>query len=338
MGGSVIFANKGAEKIYGYSRSELIGKRVASFILKGREEAKEIKKLMEAKGGSLLDYETQIHRKDGKVIPVSFSFSFLKGKDGEAKGVLSISKDISERKNLQYQLMRTEKLASIGELAAGVAHEINNPLAGILGYAQFILEQVEKKGLNEFTAKIYSQYLSYIEREAQRCKTIVQNLLRFSRADRAEHTSLDINTVVEDTLVFTKHQLEMHKISLIKNLEPTLPEIRGNTHQLQQVLTNLVINARQAMPEGGTLTISTRFNAETVEVEIKDTGCGIPEENLNKIFDPFFTTRKAGEGTGLGLSVSYGIVKEHGGQLTVKSKVGEGTTFLVSLPRKEAPN
>jgi two-component system NtrC family sensor kinase len=241
-------------------------------------------------------------------------------------------------KKTQVQLIQAEKMAGIGQMAAGVAHELNNPLSGILGYCQFALEKITKKPLKELTGEdilTYSQYLNDIEQQSKRCKAIIQSLLKFSRASVKEgFEPIDVNSVLNETFTFVKHELEKHKVKLETVLSPSLPLIAGNTSQLQQVFTNLILNAIQAMPDGGKLTLLEKIpeNKENIEISFADTGAGISKENLNKIFEPFFTTKKVGQGTGLGLSVSYGIVKEHGGNIEVESAEGQGTIFTVILP------
>lgn len=245
-------------------------------------------------------------------------------------------------KKSREQLIQQEKMASVGQLAAGAAHELNNPLAGILGYSQFALEKITKKtlkDLNEDDICAYTQYLKDIEHQSQRCKTIVQNLLKFARSStKVPFEPLDLNSVLKDTLVFLSHQMDMNKIELIVNLADLPPEVMGNSNQIQQVFTNVIMNSIQAMPEGGKLAISSSKREkednlpERVEIVFTDTGHGIPEGNLNKIFEPFFTTKKVGEGTGLGLPVSYGIIKEHKGEISVESQVGKGTTFILWIP------
>ena len=245
-----------------------------------------------------------------------------------------IEQKVKELKQVQEQIVQQEKLASIGQLAAGVSHELNNPLGGILGFSQYILEKMRQKGLPGSTEEDFAGYmkrLSQMEQAAQRCKTIVENLLKFSRASKTEIKPLDVNQVLEDTLIFTRHQLEMCKVQLEKKLSSDLPRIKGNGHQLQQVFTNIILNAQQAMPDGGRLTISTGAKDGFVEVTFIDSGCGIPKENLPKIFDPFFSTKPVGQGTGLGLSVSYGIVKDLDGDIAVESEAGQGSTFKVRL-------
>ena len=253
-----------------------------------------------------------------------------------------IAERTTELEAAQKQLIQSEKMAAIGELAAGVAHELNNPMGGILGYSQYALEKLStKKALDLSDEDIESQcrFLEDIEQQARRCKTIVKNLLKFSRTSaKTEFEFFDLNQALEETLTFVRHQLDMKNIELEMDLDQNLPSYYGNSSQLQQVFTNLMLNAQQAMLDGGNLKIETRFSPPIgefqgcVEVEFTDTGSGIPPEILNKIFEPFYTTKDVGKGTGLGLSISYGIIKEHQGDILVKSKVGEGTTFTMVLP------
>ncbi len=242
----------------------------------------------------------------------------------------------------QAQLIQSEKMSAIGQLAAGVAHELNNPLGGILGYAQFTLEKLNKNIPEKTTAReiqSYIRYVSDIEAQARRCKTIVQNLLKFSRSSRTvDFDDVDVNKAVEETLTFVAHQLHLSQIELEVQLDQNLPHIQGNVGQLQQVFTNLIINAMHASAQGSKIRIQSRYSPAlgefggAVELTFRDFGIGIKEENLKKIFEPFFTTKEIGKGTGLGLSVSYGIVKEHGGEISVQSEVGVGSTFTIVLP------
>jgi signal transduction histidine kinase len=242
----------------------------------------------------------------------------------------------------QAQLVQSEKMSAIGQLAAGVAHELNNPLGGILGYAQFTLEKMKKQEAQPGatgSTKTYIKYLTDIETQARRCKAIVQNLLRFSRSSRnTEFDEIDINAVIQDTITFVEHQLHMSQIELELELDPEVPILMANGGQLQQVFTNLIINAMHASPAQSTIEVKSHYSKAlgefggTVELMFHDHGSGISSENLNKIFEPFFTTKEVGKGTGLGLSVSYGIIKEHGGEIRVDSKVGQHTTFTIILP------
>jgi two-component system NtrC family sensor kinase len=248
-------------------------------------------------------------------------------------------------KDMQAQLIQQEKLASMGQLAAGVAHELNNPLGGILGYSEFALEKISKKSLKDLTKEdilTYSQHFKDILHQSRRCKTIVQNLLEFARSSaRVPFESLNLNSVLMDTLVFLRHQMEIGRVKLVIDMTDSLAKVMGNANQLQQVFTNIILNAIQAMPEGGKLIVSTKEMPERkktedlprrMEITISDTGYGIPKDQLNKIFEPFFTTKKAGQGTGLGLSVSYGIIKDHKGEISVESEIGRGSKFTIWLP------
>jgi two-component system NtrC family sensor kinase len=241
-----------------------------------------------------------------------------------------------ELKQTQAQLVQSGKLAAIGQLGAGVAHELNNPVGGILGYAQYLLEKVRKPDFKAEDFKACEKPLGYIEKEAQRCKTIVENLLKFSRRSPEKFATLNINQVIEDTLAILSHQLMMKKIEVKKGLASGLRAVEGNANQLQQVFTNIILNAQQAMPHGGELSIITKGKDDRVEVRLSDTGCGIPPENRDKIFDPFFTTKIDWKGTGLGLSVSYEIVQNHQGRIGVESQAGRGTTFIITLPVADA--
>lgn len=239
----------------------------------------------------------------------------------------------------QQQVLQSEKMAAVGQLAAGVAHELNNPLGGILGYAQFALEKMQKGVPSEADAGAFTRYLADIELQARRCKMIVKNLLKFSRSSsKVEFDLVDVNASLEEVFLFTSHQLGMKDIRLTSDLQRDLPQIVGNANSLQQVFTNIIINSMQSMPEGGELEVKTSLDKPVGEfggavlVVFKDSGVGIPRDNLNKIFEPFFTTKKVGEGTGLGLAVSYGIIRDHGGDIKVESTVGVGSTFTVVLP------
>ncbi len=230
-----------------------------------------------------------------------------------------------ELEKAQAQLVQSEKLASIGELAAGVAHEINNPLGVMLGFTQVILKKLPKDDL-------FYKPLTSIEREGLRCKKIIQGLLDFSRRSTPTFQLVNLNDAVEAACELIEHQITINNVRVIKGYAPSLPEILADVNQLQQVFVNLIINAYQAMPQGGELRVTTRTVGNQVQAIFADSGMGIPPENLKHIFDPFFTTKEVGKGTGLGLSVSYGIVELHGGKIEVDSQVGVGTTFVVILP------
>jgi signal transduction histidine kinase len=257
-------------------------------------------------------------------------------KSGDEIGVLgrSFNRMGSELKardaslaDAQKAIIQSEKMAAFGQLGAGIAHEVKNPLAGILGCAQLSLLSA-KSGSEE------EKNLKLIEKETRRCKDIIENLLKFSRQERTERSLVDITKVVDDSVAIVRHQLEVHQISLEVKTEENLPEVMGNANQLQQVLVNLVINAQQAMQgDPGYISLFARRRGERqVVLQVQDDGPGIPPENQEKIFEPFFTTKRGKKGTGLGLSVSYGIVKDHEGDIIMESEVGKGTLFVITLP------
>ncbi|MBN4076291.1 HAMP domain-containing histidine kinase [Gemmatimonas aurantiaca] len=253
-----------------------------------------------------------------------------------------IKERTKELEDAQNQLLQSEKMSAVGQLAAGVAHELNNPLAGILGYSQFAMEKLSSRPEEGFDAKqlaAFKRYLIDIEKQARRCKTIVQNLLRFSRTSHDIAVSgLDVNKALRETIELLRHQVEIKQVSLTFVADESVPQIMGNSGKLQQVVTNLIINALHATDKGGAITVTSKHSPTlgefdgAVEITIEDTGSGISEENISKIFEPFFTTKEVGSGTGLGLSVSYGIIKEHGGEIRVTSQVGVGSRFAVILP------
>ena len=226
------------------------------------------------------------------------------------------------------QIGRTEKLASIGRLAAGIAHEINNPLTGVLTFAHLLRDRPNMDDQDQ-------QDLGVIVRETTRVSEIVRGLLDFARERPSVKEPLDVNAVVSRTMRLIRSQKEVEQITIREEFDETLPQITGDANQLQQVLLNLSLNACEAMPQGGTLTISTSARDGKVFVKVADTGCGIREEHLDAIFEPFFSTKPSGKGTGLGLSVSYGIIQQHGGALEVESEEGKGTTLTIVLPVEE---
>jgi hypothetical protein len=245
---------------------------------------------------------------------------------GERRGTILILDDVTARVRLEEQLQHSEKMASIGLLAAGVAHEVNTPLTGISSYTQMLRGQVDASDPR-------APLLEKIEKQTFRAAKIINNLLNFSRSSSAEVESLDVNKVLLDVLSLIEHQLEGSNIKVRRELAERLAPVRGNENRLQQVFFNLVLNARDAMPKGGWLTLKTRAEDGAVVAEVADTGEGIRREDIKRIYDPFFTTKGIGRGTGLGLAVSYGIVQEHGGAIAVDSVPGKGTTFTVTLPR-----
>lgn len=224
------------------------------------------------------------------------------------------------------QLLHSEKMAAIGQLSAGLAHEVKNPLAGILGYAQ-----LTRRSLND--PDVITKNLDVIERETRRCTDIISNLMRFARQETGERAVTDINVAVSRAIALVDHQLGLHKVRIETELHSGLSPVSCNANQLQQVVMNLLINAQQIMePAGGTVHVRTRMSESDVIIEVDDTGPGVPPELRTRIFEPFFTTKQAGKGTGLGLSVSYGLIRDHGGDIRVSDAPSGGARFTISLP------
>ncbi len=241
------------------------------------------------------------------------------------KNIQSLTEEIETRKKMQETVAQSEKMSAIGQLAAGIAHEINNPIGVILGFAQAMVKRLQPQDP-------YEQPLRSIEREATRCKDLVRDLLSFSRSAKGEKEKVSLTEAIESALTLIEAQTKVKEIRLQKDLQPNLPVMRANRVQIQQIVINLAQNAIDAMPRGGTLTVRAHGQNNRVEIEVKDTGEGIHPDIQSKIFDPFFTTKEVGKGTGLGLSLVYEIVESHGGKITMESKVNEGTVFQVFLP------
>jgi two-component system, NtrC family, sensor kinase len=255
----------------------------------------------------------------------------LVSKDLQQIGRLIIFDDITDQAELEKRLVQADKLSSIGLLAAGVAHEVNTPLAVISTYAQMLAKQIsgdEQK----------SKLLEKIAKQTFRASEIVNSLLNFSRTSPTEFVDVDLNRVIRETLNLIEHQLQKVAVEVKLNLDASLTAVKGNAGKLQQVFLNLFLNARDAMQAGGVLAVRTWSGEGVARIDVADSGEGIPQENLDRIYDPFFTTKGARKGTGLGLSVTYGIVREHGGSIEVESQHGMGTRFHVELPlSKPAP-
>lgn len=323
MDGLVVYSNKTVEKIFGYPPKELEGKHVNQ-LNKDREFAEKIIIPSLKKTGRWIGEVTGQH-KNGRTFPVLLNTSVFRGGSGKPLALVGIIRDLTEQKEIEHlekQLLKADKLATIGHLASGVAHEINNPLGNISLYAQMLLKKIEDESTRN--------KLNIINDEANRAAHIVKGLLDFARPSEPILIQTDINGEISKILSILKHELEYIKV---KTILPQLPLINCDPGQISQVLMNIITNSIQAIEVNGNITIETRVENNNVEIIITDNGCGIPGENLNKIFDPFFTTKKPGEGTGLGLSISNGIIKSHNGSIDVKSEVGKGTTFIIKLPK-----
>ena len=251
----------------------------------------------------------------------------VKSRDEMGELASSFTHMASALKTAQASLIQSEKLAAFGELGAGIAHEVKNPLAGILGCAQLALRKAEPGTTQE-------KNLRLIEKETRRCTSIIENLLKFARQEKTEKKQMSISPVVEDAVAIVNHQLTLQGVKLEVSVDPNLPQMVGDAGQIEQVLINLMINAQQAMGENpGNIWVSAvRGDDHRIELQVRDNGPGMSEEVRAKIFEPFFTTKPGGKGTGLGLSVSYGIVQDHKGDIVVESAPGKGTTFVLTFP------
>ncbi|MBX3331973.1 MAG: PAS domain S-box protein, partial [Nitrospira sp.] len=302
---------------WGYRKDDLIGRPYLS-LLSRRHRGRRLKNTLDI--GAKQVYEVEVVTRLGEVRAVMVSVSPLQGADGKILGVLGIARDMTETKKLERQIRNAEKLASIGQLAAGVAHEINNPLGGILN----CLYNLRKGALSPARQE---EYWASMEHGVRRVQKIVRQLLDFSQQHEPAFSSADINRIVDQVLGLTTHLFVPNRIGLETFLGNGLPNVMVDRHMIEQVLMNLILNAVQAMKHGGVLTIRTSVAEGICRVEVNDTGSGIPASVLPRVFDPFFTTKGEGEGTGLGLSVNLGIVERHGGKILVESEVGKGTTF-----------
>jgi PAS domain S-box-containing protein len=329
--GKVVRWNRSLERLYGVSRVEALGRSIEELFPASFQEILVASmgeawwKGAEATGVSRLNLSNR--RNETKVVKLRVA-PFVSG-TGETQGTIVIFEDVTERVGLETQLRLREKMASLGLLAAGVAHEVNTPLTGISSFTQMLLNQTEK---NDPRAKL----LEKVERQTERASKIINNLLNFARQGRSSFVPVDLNEQVRDVLSLLEHQLTRARVQVRLELSEELPKVLGDENKLQQVFLNLVLNAQDAMPSGGWLTIKTLARASGVVVDVSDTGQGIGKDDVKRIYDPFFTTKRAGRsGTGLGLSITYGIIQEHSGHIAVESVVGKGTRFQIKLPSLE---
>lgn len=321
--------NSFTANFFGGRPEVFIGKKLSALFSEGvAEKQSEAVKQVHAVGKSVRD-ELEVEIGDHKIW-LSANFMPLKDEEGAVTAVLCIARDITENKKLERQLINTEKLASMGTLAAGVAHEVNNPLGVILGFCDLLLRKTDKNSQDH-------EDLKTIERQGLHCKQVVENLLSFARLGEGDSESADLNECVQDIIKVVKHTLDMHDIDLALSLAEDLPLVKGDARQLQQVFLNLINNAVSAMPQGGPLKIRTFLERPTRRgiIQFEDGGIGIREEDKDRIFEPFFTTKPEGEGTGLGLFVSYGIITKYGGAIDFVSHQSglkpRGTTFTIKL-------
>jgi PAS domain S-box-containing protein len=324
--GIILELNPEGYAMLGLKRADsLNGKRLKDFF-SDEKDWERIEKMME-RNGFVTNVEIELKRSDGARMGSLVSGSLDASRPGQEETIHFLVKDIEQRRMMEKQMAQADKLASIGQLSAGIAHEINNPLGVILGYSQLLLR-------NEKTETDRYNDLKTIEKHVKNCKSIVEDLLNFARSSKPEIKTTRINEAADDVLNFILHHSKLDGIDIIRNYDEEAPPMLLDEKKIRQVLINLLMNAGHAVGKKGSISLSTEYIRQDNKVAIKvaDTGHGIEKKNLTRIFDPFFTTKPTGEGTGLGLSVSYGIVKSHGGEILVESEPGKGTLFTVLLP------
>ncbi|MBW2030540.1 MAG: PAS domain S-box protein [Deltaproteobacteria bacterium] len=336
--GKITYNNRAMEEMLGFTRQQIIGAHISRFYERGIEQAREVMGLLR-KYERAENYEMVVLRRDGSKLSIITSLFLLRDEEGDVIGTAGIFKDITAQKLLedklkttQAQLVEASKMRALGELVSGVAHELNNPLMASQTILHVIFKNLHDNCPNR-------ERLELIQQCNDRIARIVDHLREFSRQTRMERKPIHINQIIQNALMITGQQLIDHDIAIVKELREDLPMVLGDSSQLEQVFLNLISNARDAMEEADgekTLSIATDIeraaDSSAVTVSIRDTGVGIPEENMGKIFDPFFSTKPVGKGTGLGLSLCFGIIEAHGGRIEIRSRVGEGTEAKVFLP------
>lgn len=323
--GRILRFNRACEQATGYSSEEVMGKMVWNLLLVP-EEVESVKEvLVRLRGGELrCEHENHWIAKDGQRRRIAWANTVITDSQGRAGYIVATGIDVTELKQVQEQLRKTERVAELGTLASGMAHEIGTPMNVILGRAEYLMDRVTdepvKKGLKTIIAQV------------ERITKVMNQLLAFARRKSPERGPLQLKDIVEDSIELFRERLERSHVAVELALDDACPKVQADGDQLSQVCINLVMNAIHAMPEGGTLRIGLAQDKEAVQLTVADTGQGIPQAVLPKIFEPFFTTKEFGKGTGLGLTVVKGIIEEHQGMIRVESEEGRGTMFTVRLP------
>jgi two-component system NtrC family sensor kinase len=325
----ILVFNRAMERLLGFEKKEILGTDLFRWLPPGDCEklAEEIRRVANG-GGSTGGIEVRMRNRQGELVNLVFYPAALRDRDQQVSSIILVGQDLTQLRALEKQVLEAEKMASMGKLAAGVVHELNNPLTSISIYAEYLAQKLACGQVEPADAAKAQKILE----GARRIQKLTRDLVSYSRPASDEAELLNFNEVVEQGLSFCEHIISKADISLNRELGQNIGLVVGNRNRLLQVVVNLVTNACQAMEAGGELSINTRLQDDWVVLSVSDTGCGIPEKDLERIFEPFFTTKKAGEGTGLGLSIVSSIVEHHQGSIRVKSQVGAGTTFEVWLP------
>lgn len=340
--GLVVTFNRAMEQILEFKSDDVVNKMSISRFFENHKEAAFKKNLNKQDFGGknrLLLYETTMLGKDGSAIPVQISASILMQNNNTGSGLVCFVRDLREMRRLereisdQASILHQDKMMSLGRLSASVVHEINNPLFGVLNYIRLMIKITERGALKADSLKKFQAYLDIVEKETQRCSSIISSLLTFSRKSEPCFGKVSVQKLFEKSILLSRHKLELCGIKLVSKIDDSIPPVNGDANQLLQCIINLIFNAVDAMVDNGTLTLSVEYQAlkKTVVITVHDTGKGIDQKHLQKIFDPFFTTKKEGLGVGLGLSTVYGIAEHHKGFVDVKSRPGD-TAFMLHLP------
>ena len=331
--GTINTWNSTAEMLSGFGRREVKGRSLISFC--GPDDQKRVQALLQksCRGEkNSANIEFNLITKEESAVPVAWSLAAMRDDLSKVVGLVAIGRDLTERRRMEAQLIQSAKMAALGVMAGGIAHEIRNPLGICAVTAELIQEHLDDADLiREATEKIYGA--------VRRASNIIENLLKFVRPSSGTPMApLNINHILDDTLALMASETVSRQINVQQQLTLSLPPVMGNRSLLQQVFTNLILNAVAAMPIGGQLCVTTQTNKEQILISFADTGRGIEPQDLDHIFEPFFTTMPVGQGTGLGLSISYAIIQQHGGQITVESKREQGSIFTVWLPKSGSAN
>ncbi|MEA2030477.1 MAG: ATP-binding protein [candidate division Zixibacteria bacterium] len=367
--GIITKVNQATLSLLGYSEEEIFDHPIQKILSISQEKQDKLSS-DETIGKRLLDealanIEGFMSPKEGKPIPISLRSSSIKNGSSDISGIVLVARDLrqtkklianaaraeaerrkrkelqqayDELKQLQEQLIQSEKLASLGQIAAGVAHEINNPISGVTVYLHSLAMDLEN---DQFDRKQALTFLTDSKHELTRCSKIINRLLDFSRQSQPMLAPIDLDNILDETFNILDYRAKLQDVEMVQHIDSGLPLIEADSDQLKQVFLNLILNAIQAMPHGGHLAIHAaqiddkEEHSNLVQIDIEDTGFGIAEKNIDKLFTPFFTTKEKGEGIGLGLAVAYGIIKRHGGDIRVKSSKGKGTTFSIFLGNKK---
>lgn len=370
--GMITMTNQATLSLLGYSEKEIIDHPIQKILSISQDKQNELSS-GETMGKRLLDealanIEGFMTPKEGEPIPISLRSSAIKDCPRVVSGIVLVARDLrptkkliadaaraeaerrkrrelqqayDELKQLQEQLIQSEKMACLGQIAAGVAHEINNPISGIMVYLHSLAKDLEN---DQFDRKQALTFLNDSKHELTRCSKIIKRLLDFSRQSQPMLAPLNLDNILDESYSILDYRAKLQDIEMVYRIDSGLPRIEADSDQLKQVFLNLILNAIQAMPHGGHLAIHATEaddkegrtkNTKMVRIDVEDTGCGVAKENIDKLFTPFFTTKEKGEGIGLGLAVAYGIIKRHGGDIRVKSSKGKGTTFSIFLESKE---